>query len=99
MTTDRAQRVETVSSHAAPGRDLLAVLLMRPATLMTALRLLGRRGDAAGRPQALFELQQLAHEVQIRADDRPRVLHQLVRFHHGETFVPHYVRDRDRRTT
>lgn len=52
-------------------------------------------GDITWRPQALLELQQLTHEVQVRADDRTRVLHQFVRLHHRQAFVPHYISDRD----
>lgn len=98
--TERKETRENLASDAAAGGDLFAVGLVTPPALVTARRGLLRRSgtaDAAGRPQTLFQLQQLAHEVQVRADDRTRVLHQFVRLHHRQAFVSHYVGDGDRR--
>lgn len=57
-----------------------------------------RANDVAGRPQTLLELKKLTHEVQIRTDDRTRVLHQFIRVHHRQSLVPHYVSNCDRGT-
>lgn len=100
--TERKETRENLASDAAAGGDLFAVGLVTPPALVTARRGLLRRSgaaNAAGRPQALLQLQQLAHEVQVRADDRARILHQLVRLHHRQALVPHYVGDGDRRAT
>ena len=97
LERDNRRLVISLGSDAAAGSDLLVVLLMRPTTLVATLRFLRGGSHTAGRPQTLLELQQLPHEVQVRADDWPRVLHKFVRLHHRQALVPHYVRDRDRR--
>lgn len=46
----------------------------------------------------MLQFQQLSHEVQIRRNDGPDHLYQLVRFQQGHGFVAHDVRDGDRGT-
>lgn len=49
----------------------------------------------AVRNQRLLQLQQLAHKVQVRRDDRTGQLHHLVRFQQRNGLVPHDVGYRD----
>lgn len=86
-------------SDTAAAGDFLVVLLVTPAILMATRRLLlwGVIIDSTGRPESLLELQQLSHEVEVRADDGTRVLHQLVSLHHRQAHVSHYVGDCYRR--
>lgn len=101
-----------VSDATTGGDHLFTIRLMTPPALMTATcrcrrcrrrrcRRFGifrrRVDDIAGRPQTLLEFQQLTHEVQIRTDDWTRALHQLVRLHHRQALVSHYVGDCNRR--
>lgn len=101
-----------VSNATTGGDHLFTIRLVTPPALMTATcrcrRCRRRRccrygifrsrvDDIAGRPQTLLELQQLTHEVQIRTDDWTRALHQLIRLHHRQALVSHYVGDCNRR--
>lgn len=45
--------------------------------------------------EVLFELQQLAHEVKVRGDDRPPGFDKLVSVRHGHPGVLHQVGDDD----
>ena len=61
-----------------------------------------RHGIVDGRPQvakptALFELEQLAHEVEVGRDDRSTLLDRVERVHHRPAVPGHQVGDHQRR--
>ena len=67
----------------------MVLLVVGPGLLVGA----GRGGEvlAPGLLEALLELEELPHEVEVGGDDGPSRLEHLVRFDHGETPVPHDV--------
>lgn len=56
-----------------------------------------RRRERVGQRQSLLELEQLAHEVQVRRDDGTALLHQSVRLDEAQLRVAHQVSDGNRR--
>ena len=53
------------------------------------------RERIGGPPQSLLELEQLAHEVQVRRDDGSALLDEGVGFDEAELRVAHQIRDGD----